>query len=436
MRALTVAAILAVVGAPMASALLAPRIDVDDAAIAPFPADITDAEVLLLLAHQMGLQATRLPIPIAPPDADLGALASALGARAGLELAQEDIDAFRALDPLVALPTATLILAMLQAWDLRDLAFADWTEEDYTSAEHALQLGLEPPKVLTPDQMESLLNAAILLSDTIESIVIPQLELAANAGVWPPIAIADPVGVLRIGSSGNDIETIDRILQIDARGDDVYRNNAGGAVIEISPRVVRPIAASIDLSGNDVYEREIPLPAQGAGRFGIGLLYDLRGDDRYHSLTDSTGSGKVGVGLLRDASGADRYRVDLFSLGSSAAGLGYLRDDAGDDIYHAGALAGGSGVTGGMGVFWDRGGIDEYGSRFGDTAMWGWAETDGKGWFVDETASTDTYVNLFNPSRPHPRACNTCIWSAGLTPGGRGNDNYGGLAYLIAKQAP
>jgi len=437
-RALTLPTILLVIGAPLAGALLTPQIDLDDAGIALFPPDITDADVLALLAASMGLQPARLPVPLAPSDADVGLLAQQLGARADLRLSEDDIAAFRTLDPLVAQPTATLILATLQAWDLRDAAFAGWTMADYALVERQMSAGEPLSKVLTPDQMEMLLTAAIMLSDTIESIVIPQLEFAAQAGVWPPIAVADPVGVLRIGSSGNDLETVDRIIQLDGRGNDVYKNNAGGAVI--APQglgvTVRPIAVSIDLSGHDTYEGKPDLAAQGGGDFGIGLLYDLAGDDSYWSDLNGAGSGGVGIGIFRDTQGSERYQAGQTGLGAGIAGFGYFRDDEGDDVYRAGHVTGGYGTTGGLGVFWDRGGVDEYGSMIGSTAIWGWAQLDGKGWFVEETASEDAYVNLLNPSRPHPRACNTCTWIGGNTPGGRGNDNYGGLAYLIAKQDP
>ena len=432
MRTIVVPIVILLLAAPAAGALLAPG------ALPPplFPPDITDAEVLALLAASMGLQPTRLPIPLAPPDADVGLLAQELGARADLHLTDVDIAAFRALHPLIAQPTATLILATLQAWDVRDAAFVDWTMDDYALVEHQMSAGEPLAKVLTPDQMEMLLTAAIMLSDTIESVVIPQLEFAAQAGVWPPIAVADPVGVLRIGSSGNDLETVDRIIQLDGRGNDVYKNNAGGAVITAAGPRVWPIAVSIDLAGDDMYEMTIVRPSQGGARFGLGLLYDISGDDDYRSRDDSAGSGGVGIGLFRDTSGNDRYRTGQNGYGAGIAGVGYLRDDQGNDAYHVGAISGGYGTTGGIGLFWDRAGTEEYGALFGSDTLWGWAQLDGKGWFVEETASQDSYLNLQNPSQAHPRACNTCTWIGGDTPGGRGNDNHGGLAYLVARQDP
>ncbi|HET6403969.1 MAG TPA: hypothetical protein VFH78_04930, partial [Candidatus Thermoplasmatota archaeon] len=167
---------------PLAHALVAPRVDVEPL-VAPFPADIKDAEVLMLLAPQLGVAPTRLPIPQADlAETSLGALVQRFAARAELLVTPEEVAAFDALDPRLALPVATMLLAMEQAWTLRDRAFADWTPEQIEATQAALREGAPLPRLPDPQTMEDLVNAAILLSDTIESIVIPQLQAAADAG--------------------------------------------------------------------------------------------------------------------------------------------------------------------------------------------------------------------------------------------------------------
>ncbi|HET6404930.1 MAG TPA: hypothetical protein VFH78_09795 [Candidatus Thermoplasmatota archaeon] len=421
---------------PLAHALVAPRVDVEPL-VAPFPTDITDAEVLMLLAPQLGVAPTRLSIPQADlAGTSLGALVERFAARAELVVTPEEVAAFDALDPRLALPVATMLLAMEQAWTLRDRAFADWTPEEIEATQAALREGAPLPRLPDPQTMEDLVNAAILLSDAIESIVIPQLQAAADAGVWPATAVADAAGVLRVGGTGNDVETLDRFLMVDARGDDTYHNNAGGGFVSIAtPQRSRPVAVAIDLRGNDVYRQPAVFPAFGAGAFGLGVLYALGGDDRYEPTSSggSAGFGSLGVGIFRDTAGKD-WHYGHSSLGYSNFGFGYFRDDGGDDYYRAWFSAGGFADNGGLGVFWDRGGTDSYVSSSGVVELWGYSRRGGSGWFVDESTAEDQWRALNGV--PHPLACNDCTWAAGTDDGGQGNDNRGGLAAIIASTSP
>lgn len=436
MRAVAVWASLLLLVAPAAGALIAPA---PPPIISPLPADIKDADVLALLALEMGTQPTRLPLPTVdastPP---VSTLVLQLGERAGLPITPEDTAQFDALDPQIKLPLTTLLLAVHEAWTLHENVFARYSQDEIRAALIVPPTGT-PTLVLDEQQTEDLVNAAILLSETLESIVIPQLEAAAQAGVWPATAVGDPVGVIRIGGTGNDRDNLDRLLQIDARGDDIYNNSAGGATIWVSDlQYRRPIALSLDLSGNDTYRHPRGgLSCFGGASMGIALFYDLAGNDQYFPTPACTGFGNIGVGLFRDRSGNDLHWADGQGLGYGNAhgAIGYYRDDAGDDRLGVGSLGGGVGSNEGLGVYWDQGGADRYDATLGSSRTWGYATQEGHGWFVDETDSVDTWRNLISGA-PHPTAGNDRTWSAGETPGGRGNDNRGGLAYLVGWQDP
>lgn len=210
----------------------------------------------------------------------------------------------------------------------------------------------------------------------------------------------------------------------------------------------------LDRAGNDRYDvnREtIDFPsaqdatqnysmAQGAGvgfrsdflngksqAGGIGILYDLAGDDEYVCGVFGQGVGYwMGVGALWDDTGADRYQGSWYTMGSgSLFGVGYLEDQAGDDrmtatgpaslgvgvdfavgfllngsgkdVYQGGNLCLGAGSENGIGLMVDIDGDDEY--RAGGVALGSASEASkgslreralGLGLFMD-LAGVDTY---------------------------------------------
>ena len=100
---------------------------------------------------------------------------------------------------------------------------------------------------------------------------------------------------------------------------------------------------------------------QGAGRVGIGMLFDYGAhDDIYRSLRMSQGAAVFGVGLLYDDGGIDDYDAEAFAQGASLKGLGILWDKAGDDNYRLWHAGQGFGTAAGSGVLQDLGGADTY----------------------------------------------------------------------------
>lgn len=465
MRGITVAvAILLVL--PLAASTATPRPLVPLALPATIdvpllPDALRDADLLRLVAIKAGLSPRVVSTPTAQPS-DLAPLLAALATRAGTTLPASSAEEFAALDPRLQAPLATLAATTLLAWDLRDASFAALTPEEQIELLHLQQTGeTDSPRGIQLAggvDPQPMIEGAILLLDTLETIIIPQLQAAINAGAWPATGAWDPVGILRVGSAGNDIETIDRLIQIDPTGDDTYLNNAGatnmndiGSERHAQPRFL--VSISLDFAGNDVYIGRpaitgIQLEAQGSGLLGIGILHDLAGDDDYRCGEICQGGASRGSGYFRDHSGNDHAQGNKAIGYGELAGIGIHRNDAGDDQYLTGMGGGhtyGSALRENVidtGILWDRAGADRYESGSSISAygiVIGW----GRGWLADEGREVDYYETAdaakIGPSN-FLHGCNSCTWTSGpfggnpnpAAPGGRGVDNQGGLAYLLA----
>lgn len=411
------------------------------------PADLSDGDLLRLLAAHQGI-ALREPRLVVPADATLDGVTLDLARRAGVTLTEEERAQLRALDPRVAAPTLTLLLAVDQAWDLRDEAFARVPPQDEARLRTLDPASDEAAGLAAPVDMRPLYEAAILLLDALEGAALPALQDAARTVPWPAAPLVDNP-VLRIGGAGNDAIATDRILQIDPAGNDLYRNNAGAStLLDPATLLQTPIAVSIDLAGDDDYDR-LPTvggyrpPAQGSGLLGVGVLVDVEGGDSYRADAFSQGATSLGVGLLRDVEGKDVYSSAHSAMGWSAAGPGLLREDAGSDTYHAGADSGGASTSASTatqdswGLLWDRAGMDVYGTLGPQNDRYGWVARSGTGWLVDEGSDADTYQTAVN-TNDYQHGCNDCEWRSGFgsPPEGKGNDNAGGLAEMLGASVP
>ena len=231
-------------------------------------------------------------------------------------------------------------------------------------------------------------QAALDLSATIETYAIELL-----AGFALHIAIDTPAGAIIFSGSSDDVHANPAILLlIDFGGNDSYRGSTGAnaspangvsvvidtAGIDDYGYVAVPVAA--DTSGpadsrrlasdgrgraatsatSGPYSQSI-VSRQGAGRLGIGLLFDFGTDnDHYRSLRMSQGYGSLGVGVLYDAGGDDVYEGEAAVQGAASFGIGLLMDRAGDDHYVAYAFAQGFGYVRGIGMLYDQEGRDDY----------------------------------------------------------------------------
>lgn len=122
------------------------------------------------------------------------------------------------------------------------------------------------------------------------------------------------------------------------------------------------IGVLFDLSGNDTYSAGVF--AQGVGYWGgTGMLFDSIGNDTYTGGWYVQGaSAHFAVGILEDGGGDDTYTAAL-NMAMAAAhdfSLSYLIDRGGADRYDAPNLSLGAGNANGIGVFLDFDGNDQY----------------------------------------------------------------------------
>lgn len=161
------------------------------------------------------------------------------------------------------------------------------------------------------------------------------------------------IGKIVVGGTGTSYYYADAAVIIDLGGNDFYFNNAGSSGKD------RPISLCIDLSGDDVYNATNSF-SHGTGRFGIGVLMDVKGNDRYLCKDFSQGTGLFGIGLLMDNNGNDFYSGHVINQGVGFFGAGFLNDMKGNDVYFSRQFAQGVGFTKGFGALIDTEGNDFY----------------------------------------------------------------------------
>ena len=199
--------------------------------------------------------------------------------------------------------------------------------------------------------------AGILRHDTIGSLLREEYH-----PIMEPSYFDTPLGRVSIGSEQDDVYRDPHLLIIDPGGDDVYVGVAG-----VSSEVL-PVSVTIDWHGNDRYEKSV-----ATGRFGLGVLIDISGDDFYEGENGTQASGIGGVGLLIDQDGDDIYNAGIGAQGFGLFGVGVLIDSKGDDLYSCGMLGQGAAGPGGVGLILDRLGDDIYraGGQFRDFREFG-----------------------------------------------------------------
>jgi hypothetical protein len=249
-----------------------------------------------------------------------------------------------------------------------------------------------------PRAFEAVDVTAITRAAASVALVVESANLARFAGLrLDSLELATPFGPIVLRGPDADTWTSSDpeapAFLLDTGGDDTYLAPVASGTL------ARRVSIAVDLGGHDVYaypEVKVAadaigarLPSDGAGRaddgrtlsragrqgagiFGVGLLFDL-GDapDVYRSLLASQGAGSHGVGVLYDAGGNDTYEAEGFSQGAGAWGIGLLLDGAGDDrhtLYQAGQ---GYGFARGVGALVDRAGDDVYVANPGEPSLGG-----------------------------------------------------------------
>gem|GEM_PF-4851727 len=257
-----------------------------------------------------------------------------------------------------------LLDATAQAARLRREAFAKLTPADWQVLNKVKDDLWSRQPVYTDlllDKVDfpKLLEAAVSVASGVDS-ARPLLVagVAKMNGQALEFELDTPSGLVAIGGMTGNAYLKEAVLIIDLGGNDVYASGAGS-----SARVASGISLVMDLSGDDLYiSRE--KYAQGAGVFGVGMLVDCAGDDRYNDeksrVSFVQGSALAGIGLLWDDGGNDSFYADSNSQGAAHIGVGMLVKNGGSDYYYALDSSQGFGSSLGLGILLDKSGNDRY----------------------------------------------------------------------------
>ncbi|MEA3202097.1 MAG: hypothetical protein QOE90_3525 [Thermoplasmata archaeon] len=428
-------------------------------------ADVPDGELIRLLALHEGIQARHEPPALVPPGATVASLGAKLASRVGIPETPADFAGFATLDPRVAGPLLAGLAGVDRAWDLRDLAFAKLTRAQQVRLEDlALAHQFDSEEYAQLDAQvdkAALIDSAIVLADTLEGIVIPELKAAIDAGAWPTTPLADPgvqgIGILRLGgAAGGETETVDRVLQMDPHGGDTYLNNAGGTTFykylnalgtQLTPGIL--VSASVHFEGHDVFRAQnlyttTCCPSQGGALAGPAMLLDLGGESSYSCGQYCQGGSGQGPAVLRIYQGNASFVVGPFSAGGAAGpslspvagNIGILRHDRGMTTLDTDSeSAGWAGAPGAIGLLWLGTGEKSYKMRFDNYDLLGYSAAGGDGWLLDEGSGPAVFVD--GEGAPFNIRCQDCIMRNGApspidgTVHGIFSDNSGGLGELL-----
>lgn len=205
----------------------------------------------------------------------------------------------------------------------------------------------------------SLFTAALTVSRAVDQLAV---FISQNPGGCfkterrgTVLNVESPIGDIVVLGGGDDTFSGTAAILIDLGGNDTY-----SGPIATGHLAAGRVSVALDVDGNDTYSHRDDRFAQGFGCLGVGILADLKGDDRYVATDMAQGCGIYGVGLAVDFQGGDSYRMGSMGQGFGVFGLGMLLDRAGDDLYTATALGQGAGSTLGLGLLCDSSGNDRY----------------------------------------------------------------------------
>lgn len=243
----------------------------------------------------------------------------------------------------------------------------------------------EAPRLLAGGTMSwpALDDAARLGDDTARAFALTRLltalltasrELGQAAAALPGDElwqVTTPWGRVVVAGRADHVHRCadDCLLIVDLGGADVYEGTAAAAIFPD-----QPLALVLDLAGADHYRAVAGKPAQGASHGGVGMLFDLAGDDLYEADDSAQGFGLLGYGLLWDAAGRDRFVAAGGAQGAAIFGAGLLIDGGGEDSYRVLGEGQGFGGPGACGALIDLSGDDRYSAEADPTVAIGRAD--------------------------------------------------------------
>ena len=253
--------------------------------------------------------------------------------------------------------------AGLTSRDLYRLASRPWTDEDETQTATLSRASFEALGRVDRDYLAYAsvvftMHLAVALDGWREASKTVDPRTVEGAA----LRLDTLLGAVQVLGPGDDaVSGADgpALLVLDLGGNDRYTGR-----IAVPSYPAAPMSAWIDLGGDDTWDGGEVVGTLGCGLFGIGVLVDLAGDDKYTVKESGLGCAWYGTGLLYDAAGKDTYVVRTkWGQGAAHVGAGVLVDLAGNDAYECAQQSQGLGSTYGAGLLLDVAGDDAYVAR-------------------------------------------------------------------------
>lgn len=250
--------------------------------------------------------------------------------------------------------------ALLDGYDASMMAYGSVLYARYTAAAIDEYLAWQAQAGWTPDEREPLQG---LDFDT------PLGPVRILSSEDDRLAVGLEVPLTEVAREGTLSEQDGAVLVVDLGGNDRYFGRVGtpnlaGVTSNTADGLLRPIAAVVDLGGDDTYDCTTLDGGIACGIFGIGAIFDLSGNDAYLGAGASVSRAIYGTSMLVDLDGDDRYVTHGFhTQGAAHQGVALLLDVRGADQYTLDAFGQGLGGTRGAGMLIDLAGNDQYRAR-------------------------------------------------------------------------
>ena len=181
------------------------------------------------------------------------------------------------------------------------------------------------------------------------------VELQASKLKYPkkPKSYKTPHGLIIFGSAGDDVYDVNKpvCLLLDPAGNDSYR-------LPMQASFSQPFFCLIDFEGDDRYLADQAAELMSAC-MGISFSKDLDGRDLYLG-DDFSFASFLGLSLHQDMQGADIYQCGAFSQAAALFGVALLIDHEGNDRYDAPSLSQALACTRSVALLLDMKGDDLY----------------------------------------------------------------------------
>ena len=189
-----------------------------------------------------------------------------------------------------------------------------------------------------------------------------------NADLDQPIALLLDIGgdnEYRIPVAANQSVDHGIAIVVDLAGDDTYSYPKTGDALD-GDRLLVSDDAGRKAPGGDPSEADGPVSLsetarQGAGRLGIGMLFNRGGANTYETLRIGQGAAVLGIGAVFDeGQGQTQFEAESFAQGAALKGVGLVSATGGDNTYRLWHAGQGFGTASGVGVLYDHQGNDHY----------------------------------------------------------------------------